>query len=299
MASTPDSGVGGDGGTLFRRVARALGSEPRDLDELRGLILDAQRRELLGHDAHKMIEGVFQVADMRARDIMVPRSQMVVVEDDAELTDMLPAIIESGHSRFPVIDDNRDEVVGVLLAKDLLRYCTEEERTRFDIRDVMRAAVFVPESKRLNTLLQDFRSSRNHMAVVVDEYGGTAGLVTIEDILEQIVGDIDDEHDSEEDFAIREQAPGAFSVDALTEIEEFNNFFGTEFGDDDFDTIGGLVSHQLGHVPASGESIVLDGLHFRVLDADSRRVREFQVTVRRADADAGDPPSMDAADQKR
>ena len=284
MASSADPGGAGEGSTLFRRVARAFGSEPRDVDELLGLAREAQRRGLFGHDALTMIEGVFEVADMRARDIMIPRSQMAVVEEDAELAEMLPAIIDSGHSRFPVIDDNRDEVVGVLLAKDLLRYWVEGERARerFDIRDVMRAPVFVPESKRLNTLLQEFRSSRNHMAIVVDEYGGTAGLVTIEDILEQIVGDIGDEHDSDEEQAIQQQAPGAYSVDALTAIEEFNEFFATEFSDEEFDTIGGLVANHLGHVPEAGESIVIAGLHFRVLDADSRRIRELQVVVRGA-----------------
>ncbi len=272
-----DNGAAGDNATLFRRLVRTLGGEPRDLDELLTVVRDAQRRELFGNDALTMIEGVFQVADMRARDIMIPRSQMVVVEDDAELDDMLPSIIESGHSRFPVIDDNRDEVVGVLLAKDMLRYFPDEERARFDIRDIMRTTMFVPESKRLNTLLQDFRSSRNHMAIVVDEYGGTAGLITIEDILEQIVGDIDDEHDDDEDTAIQQHAPGRFTVDALTEIDDFNEHFGTEYSDDEFDTVGGLVINSIGHVPAPGETVTIDGLWFRVLEADSRRIRELQV----------------------
>ncbi|MEX1081069.1 MAG: transporter associated domain-containing protein [Halofilum sp. (in: g-proteobacteria)] len=256
---------------------QALGGEPRDRHELLHILRHAQRRQLFGRDALTMIEGVFQVADMQARDIMVPRSHMVVVERDASLDDMLPSIIESGHSRFPVIDDNRDEVIGVLLAKDILRYFPESERARFDIRDLLRSAVFVPESKRLNTLLQDFRSSRNHMAIVVDEYGGTAGLITIEDVLEQIVGNISDEHDAQEEALITEHGPGRYTVDALTPIDDFNEHFGTNYSDDEFDTIGGLVINHIGHVPAAGETATIDNLWFRILDADSRRIRSLQV----------------------
>jgi magnesium and cobalt transporter len=266
-----------EGRSLLSRLAKALGGEPRDRDELLTLLRHAQRRELFGHDALAMIEGVFQVADMQARDIMIPRSRMVVVEADASLDDMLPDIIESGHSRFPVIDDNRDEVVGVLLAKDILRYFPESQRSRFDLRDILRSAAFVPESKRLNTLLQEFRTSRNHMAIVVDEYGGTAGLITIEDVLEQIVGNIDDEHDSEDDASIHEHGPGRYTVDALTPIEEFNAHFGTQYSDGEFDTIGGLVVNQIGHVPNTGETATIDRFWFRVLDADSRRIRQLQV----------------------
>lgn len=277
MSGEGDNGSGER--TLLQRIGQALGGEPQDLEQLLGVIRDAQRRGLFEREALTMIEGVFQVADMRARDLMIPRSQMIVVDDEAELDDMLPAVIDSGHSRFPVIDDNRDEVVGVLLAKDLLRFYPDSERERFNLRDIMRDAVFVPESKRLNTLLQDFRTSRNHMAIVVDEYGGTAGLITIEDILEQIVGDIDDEHDSDEDASIQQHAPGRYTVDALTPVEEFNEHFGTGYSDEEFDTIGGLVVNQLGHVPEPGESVTLDDFWFRVLDADSRRIRELQVVV--------------------
>ncbi len=272
-----DSESSPEGRSLLARLAHALGGEPRDRGEVLQLLRQAQRRELLGGDALTMIEGVFQVADMQARDIMIPRSQMVVVEADAALAAMLPAIIESGHSRFPVIDDNRDEVVGVLLAKDILRYFPEEERGHFDLRDILRSAVFVPESKRLNMLLQNFRASRNHMAIVVDEYGGTAGLITIEDVLEQIVGNIDDEHDTEEEHPIREHGPGRYTVDALTPIEAFNAHFGTRYSDAEFDTIGGLVVNQIGHVPTMGETTRIDRFWFRVLDADSRRIRELQV----------------------
>ena len=277
MADDLPESSAGEGRSLLSRLAHALGGEPRDRHELLRLLRQAQRRELFGRDALAMIEGVFQVADMQARDIMIPRSQMVVVEADASIEEMLPAIIESGHSRFPVIDDNRDEVTGVLLAKDILRYFPDYERERFDLRDILRTAVFVPESKRLNTLLQDFRSSRNHMAIVVDEYGGTAGLITIEDVLEQIVGNIDDEHDSEEERAIREHGPGRYTMDALTPIEEFNAHFGTAYSDEDFDTIGGWVINHIGHVPSVGETVTIDRFWFRVLDADSRRIRELQV----------------------
>jgi len=268
---------GGDSRSLLERLIQALGGEPRDIQDLLGLLRQAQRRQIFGRDALTMIEGVFQVADMQARDIMIPRSQMVVVDRDSSLAQMLGPIIESGHSRFPVIDDNRDEVVGVLLAKDILRYFSEEERDRFDLRDILRDPVFVPESKRLNTLLQDFRTSRNHMAIVVDEYGGTAGLITIEDVLEQIVGDIDDEHDTDETIPIREHGPGRYTVDALTPIEDFNAYFGTDYSDDAFDTIGGLVVNHMGHVPVAGETATIDRFWFRVLDADSRRIRELQV----------------------
>jgi len=267
----------GDVRSLLGRLMQAFGGEPRDRRELLHLLRQAQQRQLFGSDALTMIEGVFQVADMQARDIMIPRSQMVVVERDAGLDEMLPAIIDSGHSRFPVIDDNRDEVVGVLLAKDILRYFPQQERSRFDIRDILRSAVFVPESKRLNTLLQDFRSSHNHMAIVVDEYGGTAGLITIEDVLEQIVGNIDDEHDTEEEAGIHEHGAGRYTVDALTPIDDFNEYFGTDYSDDEFDTIGGLVVNQIGHMPAPGDTATIDRFWFRVLDADSRRIRQLQV----------------------
>ena len=271
------NGGNGEARSLFDRLKSALGGEPRCLEELLQVLRHAQQRDLFGQDALAMIEGVFQVADMQARDIMIPRSQMVVVEDDVSLEEMLPAIIESGHSRFPVIDDSRDEVIGVLLAKDILRYFSEDERANFDLRDILRSAVFVPESKRLNTLLQDFRTSRNHMAIVVDEYGGTAGLITIEDVLEQIVGDIGDEHDTEEEAAIRQHGVGRYTVEALTPIDDFNEHFGTQYSDETFDTIGGLVVNHIGHVPSVGETATIDRFWFKVLDADSRRIRELQV----------------------
>jgi len=220
-----------------------------------------------------------QMSEMRVRDIMIPRSQMMVVERDNSLETILPLIIESAHSRFPVVGDSRDEVVGILLAKDLLAYCFENERDEFRIRDFMRPAVFVPESKRLDVLLRDFRTSRNHLAVVVDEYGGVAGMITIEDVLEQIVGEIEDEHDVEEDAFILPKGDGQFSVKALTPIEDFNQFFKVRFEDEEYDTIGGLVLHLFGHVPKRGEAVVFDRYRFEVVRADSRRIHLLQMTL--------------------
>jgi magnesium and cobalt transporter len=254
-----------------------LGDEPQDREDLVKSLRDAVQRNLLDVDALAMIEGVLAVSEMRARDIMIPRSQMVVVERDEEPEIFLPAIIESAHSRFPVVGSNKDEVVGILLAKDLLAYFQAERKGDFQVRDVLRPAVFVPESKRLNVLLKEFRSSRNHMAIVVDEYGGVAGLVTIEDVLEQIVGEIDDEHDIDEEEFINKN-DNDYTVKALTPIVEFNEHFGTNFSDEEFDTIAGLIVHHFGRLPRRGESLNLDNLSFRVLRADSRRIHLLRVT---------------------
>ena len=262
----------------FDRLSQALLREPRDREQLVGLLRDAQQRNLLDADALGMIESVLQVYEMQVRDIMIPRAQMVVVSRDATTEEMLPIIIESSHSRFPVISDSRDEVVGILLAKDLLRYRFDGGST-FDIKDVMRPAVFIPESKRLNVLLKEFRASRNHLAIVVDEYGGVAGMVTIEDVLEQIVGDIEDEHDIDEDAFIRKRSETSFVLKALTPIEDFNEYFGTAFSDEEFDTIGGRVVQAFGHVPKRGESVVIDHFEFKVLRADNRRVHMLGLTV--------------------
>jgi magnesium and cobalt transporter len=236
----------------------------------------------LDPEALTMIEGVLQVAEMQVRDIMVPRAQMAVVERDAALDNILPVVIESAHSRFPVIDDNRDEVVGILLAKDLLAYYGQDNAKNFNVRDILRPAVFIPESKRLNVLLNEFRASRNHMAIVVDEYGGVAGLVTIEDVLEQIVGEIVDEHDIEEDAYIMKHNDNVYAVKALTPIEEFNHYFFAKFSDDEFDTIGGLVMNRFGRLPRRGEVISIDRFRFKILNADSRRIHLLQVTERRS-----------------
>jgi magnesium and cobalt transporter len=262
----------------IKKLLRSIGSEPENREQLIELLRDAKQRALLDTNALSMIEGVLQVSEMRVRDIMIPRANMAVVERDAPLEQILPIVIESAHSRFPVIDDDRSEVVGILLAKDLLAYSVDRDR-RFDIRDLLRAAVFVPESKRLNVLLDEFRASRNHMAIVVDEYGGAAGLVTIEDVLEQIVGEIEDEHDIEEGTSILKRSETEFTAKAVTSIEDFNEYFDAEFDDDEFDTIAGLVSKALGHLPKRGEKVDIDRFRFRVLRADSRRIHLLSIRL--------------------
>ena len=254
------------------------GGEPRDRAELTDELREAGSRGLIDADALTMIEGVLGVADLQVRDIMVPRSQMVVLDRDDTPEKVLPVIVESGHSRFPVIGEDRDQVVGLLLAKDLLRYFSEGGRDNFDMRDLLRPTVFVPESKRLNVLLKEFRVSRNHMAVVVDEYGGVSGLVTIEDVIEEIVGDIADEYDIEEDQTIRRESERQFAVHALARIEDFNEYFGTSFSDEEFDTIGGLVMHQFGRLPKRGEAVTIGGIEFKVLRSDRRRIDLLRVT---------------------
>jgi magnesium and cobalt transporter len=261
------------------RLKQVLSREPADKAQLLELLRAAHQRELLDADALAMIEGVLQVDDLRVRDIMLPRSQVVVLERDAEPAELLRTIVNSGHSRFPVVGDNPDEVVGIMLAKDLLLYAFERKSEQFNIRDLLRPAVFIPESKRLNVLLKEFRSSRNHMAIVVDEYGGIAGMVTIEDVLEQIVGEIEDEHDVEEEDTIRRHSQMHYTIKALTLIEDFNEYFGTHLEDDEFDTIGGLVVHQIGHLPKRGERIVIGNLLFKILRADNRRVHMLQLTL--------------------
>jgi magnesium and cobalt transporter len=261
------------------RLKQLLSREPADNDQLLELLRAVHQKGLFDADALAMIEGVLQVDDMQVRDIMISRSQMVILERDADPNELLRAVVESGHSRFPVIGENRDEVVGVLLAKDLLLYAFERKNARFNVSEILRPASFIPESKRLNILLKEFRSSRNHMAIVVDEYGGVAGMVTIEDVLEQIVGEIEDEHDVEEEDTIRRHSEVHYTINALTPIEDFNEYFSTTLTDDEFDTIGGLVVHQIGHLPKRGERIVIGKLLFKVLRADNRRVHMLQLTV--------------------
>jgi magnesium and cobalt transporter len=222
------------------------------------------------------MEGVLQVADLQVRDIMIPRAQMVVVGRDDSLNDILPLVVESAHSRYPVIGEDRAEVVGTLLAKDLLQYFGDEA-PRFKLRDIIRSAVFVPESKRLDVLLREFRASRNHMAIVVDEYGGAAGLVTIEDVLEQIVGEIEDEYDFDEGAFIMRRDENNFTAKAHTTLEDFNEYFNVAFPDVDFDTVGGLVLNAMGHMPKRGEAVEVDGFRFEVLGADSRKIRLLNV----------------------
>ena len=260
------------------RLSQYISGEPKDRDELIALLRDAQNRELLDYDALAMIEGTLLVAEMQARDIMIPRSQMVVVERDDSLEEVLKIVAPSGHSRFPVINESRDEVAGILLAKDLLRYAGGSQE-RFTMRDLLRPAIFVPESKRLNVLLKEFRANRNHMAVVVDEFGGVAGLITIEDVLEQIVGDIEDEHDFDDENFILKRSEHHFTVKGLTPIEEFNEFFESEFSDEEFDTIGGLVINAFGHVPKRGETTRLGRFQLRVIHADKRRVHLLRLVT--------------------
>ena len=260
------------------RLGQMFSREPKDRGELIELLREAQERNLFDSSAQAMIEGVLQVSELQVRDIMIPRSQMVVVDEDHNVQDMLPTIIESAHSRFPVIGDSRDEVVGVLLAKDLLRFLSENNQEEFNIRDILRPAFIVPESKRLNILLNEFRNSRNHMAIIVDEYGGVSGLVTIEDVLEQIVGDISDEHDSEEDEYISYSEDDKYAlVKALTPIEDFNEFFEVALEEGDFDTIGGLVTNHFGRVPKRNETAVIGAFRFKVISADSRRLHLLKV----------------------
>lgn len=264
----------------LKRIGKLLQGEPGNQDEIIELLRRAQARQLLDADALAMIEGVFEVSDMRVRDIMIPRAQMKVIDRDDDFDAIIEFVLSTGHSRYPVVGDSRDEIIGVMLAKDLLRFCHDLEDDAFDFMDLIRPASFVPESKRLNVLLKDFRRTRNHMAIVANEYGGVAGLVTIEDVLEQIVGDIDDEHDDEggSNYILRHE-DGRYTIKALTPIEDFNEYFNTHYSDEEFDTIGGLITNHVGRVPKRGERIDIDQFHFRVLRADTRRLHLLELTV--------------------
>lgn len=261
------------------RLTQALTGEPRNREELLEELRNAQANGLMTPDTLAMMEGAIAVSDQMVADVMVPRAQMVTVPVDAPLPEILRIVVDSGHSRFPVTGENRDEIVGVLLAKDLLKGFVEGG-ARCDVKGMLREVTWIPESKRLNELLKDFRANRQHMAVVVDEFGGVAGLVTIEDVLEEIVGDISDEHDEDEAAGrIVAQPDGRYLVAALTPIDEFNERFGTAFADDEFDTVGGLVTAAHGHLPAPGETIALEGIEFKVARADSRRLQQLAVRL--------------------
>jgi magnesium and cobalt transporter len=265
-------------GRWLKRITQSFSVEPQDRAELLAVLHDAGERGLLDGEALTMVEGVLEVSDLQVRDIMVPRAQMVCVRRDDPAATLLPIVVESGHSRFPVMDADRDDIVGILLAKDLLRLCISDGRERFDIREYMRPSVFVPESKRLNILLKDFRRNRNHMALVVDEYGGVSGLVTIEDVIEQIVGEIDDEFDVEDDQNIRKEADRQYTVRGVTRIDEFNEYFGAKLSEEEgFDTVAGLLMKQLGRLPRRGEVASIDGFEFRVSRADRRRIDSLRV----------------------
>lgn len=261
--------------SLLERLTDLISPEPESRAELLEILQDAHARSLIDADSLSMIEGVFQVSDLCARDIMIPRAQMDALNIADAPSEFIPFVQETAHSRFPVYEGSRDNIIGILLAKDLLRFYTDED---FDLRDMLRPAVFIPESKRLNVLLRDFRVNRNHIAIVVDEYGGVAGLITIEDVLEQIVGDIEDEYDFDEESGNIIASPdGRYRVRALTEIEQFNEAFGTRYSDEEVDTIGGFVTHHFGHVPHRGEKVRIDDLIFEVLRADARQVHMLLV----------------------
>jgi magnesium and cobalt transporter len=272
------NGQDGTSRSWLERVSHLFSTEPANLNELMEMLRDAAERKLIDADALNIIFGAVAVSDMQVRDIMIPRAQLVTVRASSSPREFLPTIIESGHSRFPVIGEDVDDVRGILHAKDMLPLAQHQNWDDFDIKDCMRTAPVVPESKRLNVLLQEFRANRNHMAVVIDEYGHVSGAVTIEDVLEQIVGEIEDEYDVDEAGMIKEIAPRVFNIKAVTAIEDFNAYFGTHLSDEDVDTIGGLVLKELGHLPTRGESAQVHGFEFRILNADSRRIRLLQVT---------------------
>jgi len=278
MNEKPPSTTGPGTPGLVARIRRAFRGEPWSRDEIQTFIeseveLDAEERS--------MLTGVLEVSETQVRDVMVPRSQMVVIDIDDSFDETLKMIVESGHSRFPVIGEDRDEVLGILLAKDLLRYFGKDSASEVTIRKLLRPAAVIPESKRLNALLKEFRASHNHMAIVVDEYGGVAGLLTIEDVLEEIVGEIEDEHDDEEAEFIRpdgdRNGKPSFAVRALTRVEDFNDYFDSELQDEEYDTVGGLVMHVLGRLPRRGEKIEFGGFEFAVIKADKRRIDALQV----------------------
>ncbi len=266
------------------RLSHALLREPQDREQLVSLLRDAEQRSLLDAQSLSMIEGVLQMSEMQVRDIMIPRAQVTVVSEQESVESFLPIIVESGHSRFPVMNANRDEVIGILMAKDLL-VLSLKTTTDFTLRDYLRPAVFVPESKHLDVLLREFRDNRNHMAIVVDEYGSVSGVITIEDVIEQIVGEIEDEYDVDEETNIKKQSETEYTLKALTPIEEFNEYFETHFSENEFDTIGGLITSHFGHVPQRGEKLSLKNFEFKVVLADTRQVRLFRLTACSPEAD--------------
>lgn len=263
----------------FERLSDMLIREPKDREQLMEVLRDAEDRDILSAEMLRMIESVLQVSEMQVRDVMIPKAQMVVVEHDSPPTILLPLVIDSGHSRFPIIDNTRDDIVGILLAKDLLKACYNQDLEKFNINDLSRPAVFVPQSKRLDILLREFRINRNHMAIVIDEYGHVSGLVTIEDVLEQIVGDIEDEYDIDEDDEIKKHADGHYIIKATTTIDDFNEYFNSELSDKEFDTIGGLVLQGFGHLPKRGEVLNISNFKFKVLHSDNRRIHLLELIL--------------------
>jgi len=269
----------------FDHIKQRLFHEPQDKEQLVTQLHCAKQRELLSAETLEMIEGVLKVSEKHVREVMIPRAQMDILDLHAPPEVLVKEIVKTGHSRFPVIDDNRDDVQGIFLAKDLLDYYAKGNGHEFNMRDMMRPAVFIPESKRLNVLLREFRTSRNHMAIVVDEYSGVAGLVTIEDVIEEIVGEIDDEYDIDDEVFIKPTNNGLYTVQALTPIDEFNDYFKTQLSDEEFDTIGGLVIQAFEHLPKRGESIEFEGFHFEVVRADKRRIQWLRIKFLSTDSE--------------
>lgn len=279
----PHSSNGSAAKSWLDKIGQIFNGEPRNREELHEVFEEAAERALIDNDTKEMIDGVLDIAEMRVRDIMIPRSQMVTIEQSQPVEEFLPIMIESAHSRFPVICEDKDHIEGILLAKDLLAYVYYNGFENFSFTELLRPVVVIPESKRLDILLKDFRKERYHMAIVIDEFGNVSGLVTIEDILELIVGEIEDEHDIIEPEDIRRITSYVYAVNALTEIEEFNEFFKTDWKADDIDTIGGLVTQAFGHLPTKGESVEVNGLNFKVVSCDGRRINQLQLTLPKAD----------------
>lgn len=272
----PHSRSGSAAKSWLERIAAIFTAEPQDLSDLEEVIAEANSRNLIDSDTKGMLQGVLDVSKMRARDIMVPRSQMATIDIDQPLSEFLPILLENNHSRYPVVNEDKDHIEGILIVKDILQYALTPD-VEWHLKDLLRPAVIIPESKRVDALLKEFRQKRYHMAIVVDEYGGVSGLITIEDILEQIVGDIEDEHDNEEGSDIRQLGSHVYLVSALTPLDEFNESFGTSFDGEEAGTIGGIVLHAFGHMPTKGEVIELGGLTFKVHKANSRRLVQLQV----------------------
>ena len=264
--------------TWIEKIAQAFSSEPKTRDDLLDVIKVAEQNDVIDKDVTQILDGALSVAEMQVREIMVPRAQMTVIKASQPLSESLPVIIRSAHSRYPVVGENTDDILGILLTKDLLPQILQSDAEHFDIKPLLRPATIIPEAKRLNVLLREFRETRNHMALVIDEYGGVSGLVTIEDVLEQIVGEIEDEHDITADNHIKRLSDSDYIVKALTPIEDFNEFFNSHINDDEFDTIGGILLQQFGHMPRRNEVARINGFEFKVINADTRRIHLLRMT---------------------
>ncbi|OUS32329.1 magnesium/cobalt efflux protein [Thalassotalea sp. 42_200_T64] len=279
MSDDNPQSTNGSSKTLLEKIVQVFTGEPQNKEELVEVLNDAQDRDLIKPSTKLMLEGVLEVSDMRVRDIMIPRSHMVTIDIEQTLDEFLPIVLESAHSRFPVVNDDIDHIEGVLLAKDLLAHAFKNDTKELTVKELLRPAIIIPESKRVEPLLKEFRQERYHMAVVVDEYGGVSGLVTIEDILELIVGEIEDEHDDLLEREIRQLSGNVYQVKALTELDDFNEYFNCKLDEEAADTIGGIIIHQFGHMPRRGESTKLNDFEFKIVNADKRRIQQLQVTV--------------------